>query len=90
MLSRDAKKKLLEASCWGYLEDEEPEFTQNAPQNTPKLSYTWGFQPLQNARAANAIRRVAVGRPQRPEVNSKLIRGNGRKPTMGKDMGLRE
>ena len=90
-LSRVAKKKLLEPGYWGYLEDEELEFIQNSLQNTPKLSYAWGFQPVQKSRSPDAIRRVAMwGDPQDREFNTKVIRGNGRKPTMGKDVGLKE
>ena len=59
-LSRKAKRKLLEPGYCGGLEDEELEIIQNALQNNPKLSYAWGFQPVQKTRAPDAIRRVAM------------------------------
>ncbi len=90
-LSRVTKKKLLEPGYWGHLEDGELEFIQSALQNNSRLSYAWGFQPVQKTRASDAIRRVAMwGDPKDREVNTKVIRGNGRKPTVGKDLGLRE
>ncbi len=55
-LSRKAKRKLLEPGYWGSLEDEELEFIQSALQNNPKLSFAWGFQPVQKSRAPDAIR----------------------------------
>ena len=74
-LSRKAKKKLLEPGYWGSLEDEELEFIQKALENNPKLSYAWGFQPVQKSRAPDAIRRVAMwGDPEDREVNTKVIR----------------
>ncbi len=76
-LSRKAKKKLLEPGYWGSLEDEELEFIQKALGNNPKLSYAWGFQPVQKSRAPDAIRRVAMwGDPEDREVNTKVIRGS--------------
>ena len=91
LLSRGAKRKLLEPGYWGYLEDVELEFIQSALQNNSRLSYAWGFQPVQKTRASDAIRRVAMsGDPKDREVNTKVIRGNSRKPTVGKDAGLRE
>ena len=89
LLSRGAKKKLLEPGYWGYLEDEELEYIQSAQQNNPRLSHAWGFQPGQKTRASDAIRRVAMwGDPKDREVNTKVIRGNGRQPVR-KDVGLR-
>ncbi len=74
-LSRKAKKKLLEPGFWGHLEDEELEFIQIALQKSPKLSYVWGFQPIQKSRSPEAIRRVAMwGDPKDREVNTKAIR----------------
>ena len=59
-LSRKAKKKLLEPGYWGSLEEEELEFIQKALENNPKLSYVWGFRPVQKSRDPDAIRRVAM------------------------------
>ena len=74
-LPRKAKRKLLEPGYWGHLEDEELEFIQTSLQNNPKLSYVWGFQPVQKSRSPEAIRRVAMwGDPKDREVNTKAIR----------------
>ncbi len=68
-LSRKAKRKLLEPGYWGSLEDEELEFIQKALENNPKLSFAWGFQPVQKSRAPDAIRRVAMlGDPKDREI----------------------
>ncbi len=76
-LSRKAKKKLLEPGYWGSLEEEELEFIQKALEKNPKLSFAWGFQPVQKSRAPAAIRRVAMwGDPNDREVNTKVIRGS--------------
>ncbi len=76
-LSRKAKRKLLEPGYWGTLEDEELGIIQKALQNNPKLSYAWGFQPVQKSRAPDAIRRVAMwGDPKDREINTKVIRGS--------------
>ena len=76
-LSRKSKKKLLEPGYWGYLEDEELEFIQMALENNPKLSYAWGFQPVQKTRSPDAIRRVAMwGDPENREINTKVIRAS--------------
>ncbi len=84
-LSRVTKKKLLEPGYWVHLEDGELEFSQSALQNNPKLSYAWGFHPVQKSRAPDAIRRVAMlGDAKDREVNTKMIRGNGRKPAVSK------
>jgi len=74
-LSRKAKRKLLEPGYWGSLEDEELEIIQRALENNPKLSFAWGFQPVQKSRAPDAIRRVAMwGDPKDRETNTKVIR----------------
>ncbi len=74
-LSRKAKRKLLEPGYWGTLEEEELEFIQKALENNPKLSFAWGFQPVQKSRAPEAIRRVAMwGDPKDREINTKVIR----------------
>ena len=76
-LSRKAKRKLLEPGYWGSLEDEELESIQIALQNNPKLSYAWGFQPVQKSRAPGAIRRVAMwGDPKDRDVNARVIHGS--------------
>ncbi len=76
-LSRKAKRKLLEPGYWGSLEDEELEFIQIALQNNPKLSYAWGFQPVQKSRAPGAILRVAMwGDSKDREINTKVIRSS--------------
>jgi len=76
-LSRKARRKLLEPGYWGSLEEEELEFIQSAHQRNPKLSFAWGFQPVQKSRAPAAIRRVAMwGDPKDREVNTKVIRGS--------------
>jgi len=76
-LSRKAKRKLLEPGYWGTLEEEELEFIQSALQNNPKLSFAWGFQPVQKSRAPDAIRKVAMwGDPKDREINTKVIRGS--------------
>ena len=74
-LSRSAKKKLLQPGYWGHLEDGELEIIQNALRNNPKLSFAWGFQPVQQTRSPEAIRRVAMwGDPKDREVNTRVIR----------------
>ncbi len=76
-LSRKAKRKLLEPGYWGSLEDVELQIIQSALQNNPKLSFAWGFQPVQKSRAPDAIRRVAMwGDPKDREVNTKVIRSS--------------
>ena len=76
-LSRKTKRKLLEPGYWGYLEDEELEIIQRALENNPKLSFAWGFQPVQKSRAPDAIRRVAMwGDPKDREINTKVIRSS--------------
>ena len=73
-LSRKAKRKLLEPGYWGSLEDVELEIIQSALQNNPKLSFAWGFQPVQKSRAPDAIRRVAMwGDPKDREINTRVI-----------------
>ena len=72
-----AKRKLLEPGYWGSLEDEELEIIQRALENNPKLSFAWGFQPVQKSRAPDAIRRVAMwGDPKDREINIKVIRSS--------------
>ena len=72
-----AKRKLLEPGYWGSLEDEELEIIQRALENNPKLSFAWGFQPVQKSRAPDAIRRVAMwGDPKDREINTKVIRSS--------------
>ncbi len=79
-LSRKAKRRLLEPGYWGYLEDEEIALIQVELQKSSDLSYAWGFHPVQKTRSPAAIRRVAMrGDPKDREINTKLIRGNGRK-----------
>ncbi len=74
-LSRKSKRKLLEPGYWGGLEDEELEFIQKALENNPKLSFAWGFQPVQKSRAPDANRRVAMwGDPKDRDINTKVIR----------------
>ncbi len=76
-LSKKSKRKLLEPGYWGSLEDEELEIIQNALQKNPKLSFAWGFQPVQKSRAPDAIRRVAMwGDPKDREVNTTVIRSS--------------
>ena len=76
-LSRKTKRKLLEPGYWGSLEDEELEIIQRALENNPKLSFAWGFQPVQKSRAPDAIRRVAMwGDPNDREINTKVIRSS--------------
>ncbi len=76
-LSRKAKRKLLEPGYWGSLEDEELEIIQSALQNNPKLSFAWGFQPVQKSRSPDASRRVAIwGDPKDSEIKTKVIRGS--------------
>ncbi len=80
-LSRKAKRQLLKPGYWGYLDDEEIEFIQAELQENPDLSYAWGFHPVQKTRSPAALRRVAMwGDPKDREVNTKLVRGNGRRP----------
>ena len=79
-LSRKAKRRLLQPGYWGYLEDEELALIQAELQKHSDLSYAWGFHPVQKTRSPAAIRRVAMrGDPKDREINTKLIRGNGRK-----------
>jgi hypothetical protein len=83
-ISKKAGKRLLEPGYWGYLEEEEVEFIQAALQENPDLSYAWGFHPVQKTRSPPAIRRVAMwGDPKNREVNTKLIRENYLRPSVG-------
>ena len=83
-ISKKARKRLLEPGYWGYLEEEEVEFIQAALQENPDLSYAWGFHPVQKTRSPAAIRRVAMwGDPKNREVNTKLIRGNYLRSSIG-------
>ena len=76
-VSRKAKRKLLEPGYWGSLQDEELEIIQKALENNPKLSFAWGFQPVQKSRVPDAIRRVAMwGDTKDKEINTKVIRGS--------------
>ena len=53
------------------------EIIQRALENNPKLSFAWGFQPVQKSRAPDAIRRVAMwGDPKDREINTKVIRSS--------------
>jgi hypothetical protein len=83
-IPKKARKRLLEPGYWGSLEEEEVEFIQAALQENPDLPYAWGFQPIQKTRSPEAIRRVAMwGDPKNREVNTKLIRGNYLRPSVG-------
>ncbi len=67
--------RILEPGWAGELRDDELAYIQQELRADKKLSYWWGFAPVQKTRPLEAIRRVAMdGDPERRSVNIPLAR----------------